>query len=402
MLDLRDGRRVLIAGAVRTPIGAFGGELRPLSAVDLGKHAVEAAMERAGMPPTAIEEVVMGHSRQAGCGPNTARQVAIGSGIPVATPAFTVNQACASGMKSIILGAQSIALGLADVVVAGGMESMSNTPYLLPTARWGARLGHAELLDGQYKDGFMCPLCGDLMGRTAERLAERYDISRREQDEYAARSQQRAQAARAAGAFDTEIVPIEVPGKRGNTVVTCDEHPRDDVTAEGLARLKPVFKKDGTVHPGNSSGVTDGAAAVVLMSDEAAEKHGVAPDGRLLAATQAGVEPAVMGIGPVPAVRDLLERTGVSLTDIDRVELNEAFAAQVLAVDRDLGFDPERLNSDGGSISLGHPIGCTGSRIVVTLLHGLQRRRERLGLATLCVSGGMGTGLLLESLGSTP
>ncbi len=401
MLDLRDGRRVLIAGAVRTPIGAFGGALRPLSAVDLGTHAVTWAMQRAGVEPTAIDEVIMGHSRQAGCGPNTARQVAVGSGIPVTTPAFTVNQACASGMKSIILAAQSISLGVSDVVIAGGMESMSNTPYLLPTARWGARLGHAQLLDGQFQDGFMCPLCGDLMGLTAERLAERYEISRTEQDEYAARSQQRAQAARAAGAFDAEIVPLEVPGRRGTTVVTRDEHPRDDVTPESLARLTPVFKKGGTVHPGNSSGVTDGAAALVMMSEAAAEKHGVEPEGRLLVATQAGVDPAVMGIGPVPAVRELLERTDMSLADIDRVELNEAFAAQVLAVDRDLGFDHARLNSDGGAISLGHPIGCTGSRIVVTLLHALRRRDEHRGLATLCVSGGMGTSILVERLGDS-
>ncbi len=399
MLDLREGRRVLIAGTVRTPIGAFGGALRPLSAVELGKHAVTWAMKRAGVEATAVDEVIMGHSRQAGCGPNTARQVSVGSGIPVTTPAFTVNQACASGMKSIILGAQSIALGVSDVVIAGGMESMSNTPYLLPTARWGARLGHAQLLDGQFQDGFMCPLCGDLMGRTAERLAERYEISRSEQDEYAARSQQRAQAAWSTGAFDAEIVPLEVQDKRDTTVVSRDEHPRADVTPESLARLKPVFKKDGTVHPGNSSGVTDGAAALVLVSEDAATKHGLEPEGRLLAATQAGVDPAVMGIGPVPAVRELLERTQLSLDDIDRVELNEAFAAQVLAVDRDLGFDHARLNSDGGAISLGHPIGCTGARIVVTLLHALRRRDERRGLATLCVSGGMGTSLLVDRLG---
>ena len=399
MLDLRHGRRVLIAGTIRTPIGGFGGALRPLTAVDLGKHAVTWAMKRAGIEVSVVDEVIMGHARQAGCGPNTARQVSVGSGIPVTTPAFTVNQACASGMKSIILAAQSIALGTADVVIAGGMESMSNTPYLLPTARWGARLGHTRLLDGQFQDGFMCPLCGDLMGLTAERLAKRYGISRREQDQYAVRSQQRAQAARAAGDFDAEIAPIEVPGKQGTELVERDEHPRDDVTVESLARLKPVFKKDGTVHPGNSSGVTDGAAALVLISDSAASKYHVEPEGRLLAATQAGVDPAVMGIGPVPAVRALLEQTEMSLADIDQVELNEAFAAQVLAVDRDLGFDHARLNSNGGAISLGHPIGCTGVRIVVTLLHALRRRDEQFGLATLCVSGGMGTSLLVERPG---
>jgi acetyl-CoA C-acetyltransferase len=314
----------------------------------------------------------------------------------VTTPSFTVNQACASGLKSILLAAQSIALGSADVVVAGGMESMSNTPYMLPTARWGARLGHAPLIDLQYRDGFLCPLCGDMMGRTAERLAEQYEIGRREQDEYAVESQRRAQQARREGWFEREIVPVDLPGRRGPTTLSTDEHARDDVTLEDLARLRPVFKDDGTVHPGNSSGITDGAAAVVVMSAPAAAKYGAPVQGRLLAASQAGVDPAIMGIGPVPAVRELLERTGIDLADIDLIELNEAFAAQVIAVQRDLGLDLRRTNVGGGAIALGHPIGCTGTRIVVTLLHALERLGLRSGLATLCVSGGMGTSLLLE------
>lgn len=396
MLDLRETPPILLAGAARTPIGKFGGALQSLTAVQLGKIAAAESLERAGVPATAVDEVIFGHGRQAGCGPNPARQVSVGAGIPVQAPAYTVNQACASGLKSIMLAAQSIALGTADVVVAGGMESMSNTPYLLPAARWGARLGDTPLLDGMYKDGFMCPLSGDLMGRTAERLAEQYEIDRHEQDRYALRSQQRAQQAREAGRFDDEIIAVEVVGRRGTVVVRRDEHPRDDLTVEALARLRPVFKENGTVHPGNSSGITDGAAAVVVLSERAARRYGVSGQGRVLAATEAGVDPAVMGIGPVPAVRELLTGTGLTIADLDLVELNEAFAAQVIAVDRDLGFDHDRLNVNGGAIALGHPIGCTGTRMVVTLLHELARRDATSGLATLCVSGGMGTALLLE------
>ncbi len=396
MLDLRDGRPVYVAGAVRTPIGKFGGGLRSLSAVELGKLVVAEALDRAAVPDDAVAETIIGHARQAGCGPNPARQVSVGAGIPDSSPAFTVNQACASGLKSIVLAAQSVALGLADVVVAGGMESMSNTPYLLPDMRWGARLGHARALDGQYQDGFLCPLSGDLMGRTAERLAEQYDISRTEQDAFAVRSQARAERARAAGHFDAEISPVEVVGRRETRMVEVDEHPRAGASLESLSRLQAVFKEGGTVHPGNSSGITDGAAALVVLSADALERFDVTAQARLLAATQAGVDPRIMGIGPVPAVRNLVQGTGVTLEQIDLVELNEAFAAQVIAVDRELGLDPDKLNVNGGAIALGHPIGCTGTRIVVPLVHELQRRGERLGLATLCVSGGMGTALLLE------
>ncbi len=397
MVDFRQTRPVVLAGAVRTPIGSFGGSLQSLRAVDLGVAAATAALERAGIDAEQIDESVFGHARQAGTGPNPARQVSIGAGVPDSSPAFTVNQACASGLKAIILAAQTVALGGADIMLVGGMESMSNTPYLLTGARWGYRLGHDQLVDGQYRDGFLCPLCGDLMGRTAERLAERYDISREEQDAYAVETQQRAQAARAGRVFEAEIVPVDVPQRKGDSqVIATDEHPRDDVTMEQLARLRAVFKDGGTVHPGNSSGVTDGGAALIVLSEEAAERLDVTPMARVVAATQAGVDPAIMGIGPVPAMRQLMSGLDIDLADIDLIELNEAFAAQVIAVDRDLHLDRDKLNVNGGAIALGHPIGCTGTRIVVTLLHEMERRSAARGVATLCVSGGMGTSLLVE------
>lgn len=401
MLDFRETRPVVLAGAVRTPIGRFGGVLRPFSAVELGEVAARACLERSGVFPERVDETIVGHGRQAGCGPNPGRQIAVRAGIPEAKPAWTVNQACASGLKAVLLGAQSVALGAADVVLAAGTESMSNTPYLLPGARWGYRLGHDHIVDGQYRDGFVCPLCGDVMGLTAERLAERYDIGREEQDRYALESQHRAQQAREEGRLEGEIVPVEVHDRRGSIeTVERDEHARDDVTMEQLARLPAVFKEGGTVHAGNSSGVTDGAAAVVVLAEELVAELDVTPMARLVVATQAGVDPAVMGIGPVPAMRELFDRTGLEMHDLDLVELNEAFAAQVLAVDRELGFDRERLNVNGGAIALGHPIGCTGTRILVTLLHEMSRRQSRYGVATLCVSGGMGTALLLRGTGA--
>ncbi len=382
---------------MRTPIGRFGGALSPLSAVELGTVAARGALSRSGVPPEEIDESIIGHGRQAGCGPNPGRQISVAAGVPKETPAYTVNQACASGLKSVILAAQSIALGAADVVLAGGAESMSNTPYMLPQARWGYRLGHAEVVDGMYRDGFLCPLCGDLMGRTAERLAEQYDISREEQDRYAMETQHRAQAARQAGRFTDEIVAVEVPQRKGDPLaIDVDEHPRDDVTMEQLAKLPAVFKEEGTVHAGNASGVTDGAAAVLVLSEDAAAKHDVRPMAKITAAAQAGVDPAIMGIGPVPATRSLLAGLELELADIDLIELNEAFAAQVIAADRELQFDHARLNVNGGAIALGHPIGCTGTRLLVTLLHEMARRDVRRGLATLCVSGGMGTSLLVE------
>ncbi len=397
MFDFRQARPIVLAGAVRTPIGKFGGNLLPLSAVDLGVAAAIAAVERAGISPDDVDEAVFGHARQAGAGPNPARQVSMGAGVPESSPAYTVNQACASGLKAVILAAQTVALGGAEVMLAGGIESMSNTPYLLPEARCGYRMGNSEVVDGMYRDGFMCPLCGDLMGRTAERLAENYNIGREEQDAYAMETQHRAQAARAAGRFEAEIVSVEVPQRRGDPLaVDRDEHPRDDVTMEQLAKLTPVFKENGTVHAGNSSGVTDGGAAVVVMSEDAAERLGVEPMARVVAATQAGVDPAIMGIGPVPSMQKLLGGLGIDIADIDLVELNEAFAVQVLAADRELQLDRDVLNVNGGAIALGHPIGCTGTRILVTLLHEMARRGSERGVVTLCVSGGMGTSLLVE------
>jgi acetyl-CoA C-acetyltransferase len=385
----RYSRAAYLCAPVRTPIGKFGGALVEKTAADLGAHAASAALARAGIDPAEVDLTIFGNGRQAGVGPNVARQVARRAGVPDESPAFTVNQACSSSLIGIVLAWQQIALGEADVVLAGGTESMSNTPYLLPRARWGYRLGHGELVDGMYRDGFMCPLCGQLMGATAETLAERYGIDRAEQDAYAVESQRRYETAREAGRWGDEIAPIE-------GVLETDEHPRPGTTVEKLGRLPAVFREGGTVHAGNSSGITDGAAALLVASAEAVERLGLAPMARCVDWANAGVDPAVMGIGPVPAVRRVLGRQGLSMEEIDLVELNEAFAAQVLAVGRDLGLDPERTNVNGGAIALGHPIGATGARIVVTLLHEMARRGARRGIATLSVSGGMGTTLLVE------
>ncbi len=386
---------IVLAGAVRTPIGGYGGALASLTAVELGAHAGRAALERAGLEADAIDHSVFGHARQAGCGPNPGRQIAVACGVPVERPALTVNQACLSGMQAILEAARLIRLGEAEVVLCGGTESMSRVPYLLE-ARWGLRMGHAPLVDGMYRDGFDDPISGKRMGETAETLAQQYDIGRDEQDRFAARSQQRCQAAIGAGRFAAEIAPVLVRGRAGTVTVDRDEHPRDGVTVESLGRLKPVFDAAGSVTAGNSCGITDGAAAMVVLSASAAERLGVDAQASILDHHVAGVDPAIMGIGPVPAVRRVLERSGQPLEAIDRVELNEAFAAQVLAVDRELGFDHERLNVNGGAIALGHPIGCSGARIVVTLIHALQQADARLGLATLCVSGGLGGALLIE------
>ena len=387
---------IVLAGARRTPIGRFGGVLSPLTAPELGAAAARSALDAAGVPAGAVDQVVFGNARQAGVGPNPARQVGRRAGLADRVPARTVNQACASGLRAILDAAADIRLGDARAVLAGGAESMSNTPFLLPSARWGQRFGDGPLDDGMYRDGFHCPLADQLMGETAETLAEQYALSRAECDRYAAASQNRAEAARAAGRFDDEIAPLAVPARKDEVEVARDEHPRDGVTADSLAKLPPVFRKGGVVHAGNSSGITDGAAAVVVLSRARAEELGVRPMARLVDYTTAGVDPRVMGIGPVPAVRGLLARTGRSLDDVALVELNEAFAPQVLACARDLDLDPERLNVNGGAIALGHPIGATGARIVVTLLHEMERRGVRYGIATLCVSGGMGVAALFE------
>lgn len=392
-------KNIFLAGAVRTPIGKFGGVLTPLQAADLGSAVAKAALERSGTPADAVDEAIFGNSRQAGVRPNVARQIAHRAGVPDTTPAYTINKACGSSLKAIMNAYGAIALGDADVVLAGGAESMSNTPYLMLGARWGYRLGHSEIVDGMYRDGFLCPLCEQLMGDTAENLVDKYGISREESDRYASQSQQRCEAARRSGRFKDEIVPVEVPGRKGQvSTISEDEHPRDGVTPESLAKLPPVFRKDGTVHAGNSSGITDGAAAVVVLSEEKAQELGVEPMARIVGYASAGVDPAIMGIGPVPVVKKLLDKTGLSLNDIDLIELNEAFASQVLACHKELDFDLERVNVNGGAISLGHPIGATGTRLVVTLLHEMKKRDARRGLATLCISGGLGLALLVEKV----
>ncbi|MCA1817468.1 MAG: acetyl-CoA C-acetyltransferase [Acidobacteria bacterium] len=388
---------IYLVGAARTPIGRFGGALAGVSAAELGAVAAKAALGRAGLSAEAIQEVVWGCARQAGAGPNVARQIGYRAGAPETVPAFTVNQACGSGLKAIILAAQEIALGRARAVLAGGVEMMSRVPYYAEGARWGTKMGNVEMVDGMYRDGFLDPLSGLVMGETAENLARRYEIARAEQDEYALRSQRRAAAAIDGGRFDEEITPVEVKGRKGETVnFARDEHPRAATSLESLRKLPPVFAKDGTVTAGNSSGITDGAAAVCVVGEEALQTTDAAPLARVVDYEIAGVAPEIMGIGPVPAVRTLLARQNMALDQIDLVELNEAFAAQVLACDRELGFDAERLNVNGGAIALGHPIGCTGVRITTTLLYEMRRRGARLGLSTLCVSGGLGIALLLE------
>ena len=389
---------VYILSAVRTPIGKFGGSLASMTASDMGVVAAKAAMERAGVRPDQIEETIFGNARQAGGGPNPARQISIRSGVPQGVPAYTVNKACTSGLKSIALGYQEIATGNLDCVLAGGTESMSRLPYYLDGARWGYRLGNQELVDGMYRDGFFCPLAKMLMGETAEVLAEQYKITRNEQDEFALCSQARAAVAIEAKRFDSELAPVTLESKKGPQTFNRDEHPFVGATMEKLAKLSPVFSTTGTITAGNSSGITDGAAAVVLASEDFARKNNLKPLVRVLAVTSVGVDPRIMGIGPVPALRKMEQKYKLRLTDFDLIELNEAFAAQVLACDRELHFDRAKLNVNGGAIALGHPIGCTGTRITVTLLHEMLKRKAKRGVATLCVSGGMGMALAIENV----
>ena len=387
---------IFLIAAVRTPIGKFGGGLASLTAPQLGTFSAKATLERSGIDPSAVDEVIFGNARQAGVGPNAARQVAIKSGLRHEVPAYTVNQACGSGLRAIMNAADQIRLGQANVVLAGGTESMSNTPYLLPRARWGYRMGHDEVIDGMTRDGFMCPLADEMMGATAETLADRYGISREEQDRYAVASQQKAGRAYDENRFAAEIVPVTLEGRKGPVTIAQDEHPRFDATLDSMAKLPPVFRKGGSVHAGNSSGVTDGASSMLVASGEAVAKYNLKPMARIVGYAQAGVDPKIMGIGPVPATRRLLDEVGMSLDDVDLIELNEAFAAQVIACDRELHLDPSKLNVHGGAISLGHPIGATGARITTTLLHALEARQKRYGLATLCISGGMGLSMLVE------
>jgi acetyl-CoA C-acetyltransferase len=388
-------RAVILEGA-RTPIARFLGSFAEVPAVELGTLAAVEAMRRAGVEPAAVEQTIVGHARQAGNGPNTGRQVSVRAGIPVEVSAYNVNLACGSGMKAVQLAAQQIALGASEVVLAGGIENMTRVPFLLPQMRLGYRLGNAEVVDAMYRDGLLDPLCGLIMGETAENLVDRYDLTREEQDAFALESQRKAAAGRERRA--AELFPVEAPAPngKGTVAVTEDEHARPDTTMETLGKLAPVFREGGSVTAGNSSGITDGAAAMVLMSASRAEAEGRAPLATIVGMSWAGVPPEIMGIGPVPATQKVLEATGLSLADLDVIEVNEAFAAQVLACDRELKFDRDRLNVNGGGISIGHPIGMSGARIILSLAYELRARGGGLGLATLCVSGGQGLAVILE------
>ena len=390
-------RSVMVVGAKRTPMGRFMGGFADVPAVDLGIVAAKAALDAAGVDPGQVDETVAGHGRQAGNGPNPGRQVSIRAGIPETVPAYTGNKACGSSAKALTLAAGSIILGELEVALVVGMENMTRTPYLVRGMRGGYRMGPAVIEDGMSSDGFMDPLAGEVMGETAENLAERYDVSREEQDAFALQSQRRAGEAWEAGRFADEVVPVDTFDARRRTVtVERDEHPRPDTTLEALARLKPVFRNPGTVTAGNSSGICDGAAALVLMAEEAARSQGLRPLARVVGWASAGVDPHIMGWGVVPATQKLLAKLGWTLPEIDVVEVNEAFAAQVLACDRELKFDWDRTNVNGGAIALGHPIGMTGARIIGAVVHQLQRPGARRGLATLCISGGQGMAVALE------
>ena len=390
-------RRVVIVSAKRTPMGRFMGAFADVPAVDLGIAAARAALAATGVSPAEVEETVAGHGRQAGNGPNPGRQVSVRAGVPETVPAYTVNKACGSSTKALALACGSVILGELDVALVVGMENMTRTPYLLRRMRGGYRMGDARVEDGMTSDGFLDPLAGIGMGETAENLAERYQVTRQEQDALALQSQRRAVAAWHEGRFADEVVPVDTADARTRTVtVEHDEQPRRDTTMEALARLKPVFRDPGTVTAGNSSGICDGAAALLVMAEDAAEARGIEPLARVVGWASAGVDPAIMGWGVVPATRKLLAKTGWSLPDVDVVEVNEAFAAQVLACDRELKFDWERTNVNGGAIALGHPIGMTGARIVGAAAHELRRRGGRRALATLCISGGQGMAVALE------
>ena len=396
---------VVVVSAARTPIGRYGGSFRSVHPAELGAVATRAALERGTIRGDEVDELLMGHGRQAGSGPNPARQVVRRAGLPDSVPAQTINKACASGMEAVATAARAILLGETHIAVAGGIESMSRMPYLIDSedARWGHRMGNFALVDAMYRDGFTCSLSGMIMGETAELLARQYGISREASEAYAVESQRKAGAAIAAGRFQEEIAPVTVTdSKGGHRLVAADEHPRPDTTIESLRRLAPVFSnvegQPGSITAGTSSGITDGGAALVLMSAERARERGITPMARIVGWASAGVDPKIMGIGPVPAMRKLFARTGLTLDSFDLVELNEAFAAQVLAVLRDEPVDPDRLNVNGGAIALGHPIGCTGARIIVTLLHEMRKRAARRGLATLCVSGGMGMAMAFETM----
>ncbi len=393
MPELQDA---VIVSAVRTAIGTYGGGLAEVPAVKLGEIVIRAALERADLQPTQVDEVIMGNVLQAGLGQNPARQAAINAGLPVMTPAMTINKVCGSGLKTVMLAAQAIRLGDAEIIIAGGMENMSRAPYLLEKARFGYRMGDGQLIDVMTRDGLIDAFDNCHMGITAENICSEYHLTRDELDQFALESQQRAAHALEAGTFRAEIVPVEIPAKKGTTLFEQDQQPRRDTTAEALAKLRPAFKSDGMVTAGNSSGLNDGAAAVVVMSRSKAQQLGLKPLATIRGYASAGVEPRIMGMGPVPATKRALAKAQLSLADIDLIEANEAFAAQSVAVGKELGFDRSKLNVNGGAIALGHPIGASGTRVLVTLLYEMQRRQAQHGLATLCIGGGQGVALIVE------
>jgi acetyl-CoA C-acetyltransferase len=392
-------REVVIVSAARTAVGTFGGALRDIPAVELGKTAVEEALKRAKIKPEQVEEVILGNVLTAGQGQNPARQVLIRSGIPKEIPATTINKVCASGLKSVMMAAQAIKAGDADIIVAGGIESMSQAPFLVPGARWGYRMNDATLVDEMIQDGLLDIFNRYHMGITAENVAEKFGVSRQDQDALALKSQQNAGKAIQSGRFKEEIVPVIIPQKKGNPVVfDTDEHPRPNTTKEALAALRPAFRKDGTVTAGNASGINDGGAALVVMAAEKAKALGLEPMARIKSYATAGVGPEIMGTGPVPSSQRALSKAGLTVKDLELVEANEAFAAQAVYVNRMMGFDPEKVNVNGGAIALGHPIGASGARILITLLFEMKKRRARYGLATLCVGGGMGGAMVVERM----
>ena len=392
MAEVQDA---VIVSAVRTAIGTYGGGLAEVPAVKLGEICIRVALERADLKPSQVEEVIMGNVLQAGLGQNPARQAAVNAGLPVEVPAMTINKVCGSGLKAVALAAQAIKLGDAEIIVAGGMESMSRAPYLLEKARFGYRMGDGELVDSMIRDGLWDAFNQCHMGITAENICSDCHLTREELDEFALHSQQKAIQAIASGVFRDEIVPVEVPGRKGPTVFDTDQQPRE-TTAEGLAKLRPAFKKDGMVTAGNSSGLNDGGAAVVVMSAKKAQELGLKPMARIRSYAAAGVDPRVMGLGPIPSSQRALEKAGLRVSDLDLIEANEAFAAQSVAVGKELGFDRSKLNVNGGAIALGHPIGASGTRILVTLLYEMQRRNAHYGLATLCIGGGQGVAMIVE------
>jgi acetyl-CoA C-acetyltransferase len=388
----------VILSACRTPIGSFGGVFKDLSAADLGAIVIREAIARAGIDAKDVGDVIMGCVLQAGAGMNVARQAALAAGVPVEVPAETINRVCGSGLQAVVHAVEAVKAGFIDLMLAGGTESMSNAPYLLKGARWGYRMGNGEVVDSMLVEGLTCSINGCHMGMTAEEIVKRYGVSRADQDAFAAESQQRAEQAIAAGAFDREIVPVDVPQRKGPPVkVVKDEYPRAGTTAAALAALKPAFARDGSVTAGNSSGINDGAAALVIATGNKANELGREPLARILAYCTVGVDPMIMGMGPVGAIRRALKRADLTLADLDLIEINEAFAAQSLAVARELKLDPSRVNAHGGAIALGHPIGASGARVLTTLVHALQARGGGRGVASLCIGGGMGTAMIVEA-----